>query len=160
MSVDDRAGRSVETRTAFENSGERVDAVFRSAPLKPAFYGPRLLLAHDLPRGLLGALGPFDVVFMDPPQHGAARESLLYDAFPALVKRGYAIVDDANGVNAPVIEQWKRAYGEAVNAVVLEGIGNGLGVIEKLAEAEPRTGFDGAFSAAALTLRQWRGERR
>ena len=152
ISIDDSETDSLSAKAEFENSGENVKAVFRTAPLRPRLYGPRLLLSYSLPKGLLGALGPFDLIFIDPPHKGKGRESVLYDVFPSLSTAGYVIIDDANGANAELMRIWDEAYGDAIKPVVLEGIGNGLGVIEKLADTEPFIPARNFLSCAADTI--------
>lgn len=138
-SVDDSEQYSALAKEGVENSEARANVEFRVAPLRPKFYGPRLLLAYGLPPGLLEAKGPFDLVLIDAPHHDYGREAVLYDAFPAVAPGGYLILDDANreGMERDYVRSWQLAYGDALQATHLEGIGNGLSVIEKF-DDEPR----------------------
>ena len=139
LSIDTSARYSGLAREGVESSESRAKAEFRVAPLRPRFYGMRLLLSYRLPKGLLEALGPFDLVLIDPPHHEYGCESVLYDAFPALAPGGYVILDDANREESEkkYLRSWQAGYGDAIRPVFLEGIGNGLVVIEKLDEAGP-----------------------
>ncbi|HBA59555.1 MAG TPA: hypothetical protein DCZ92_01775 [Elusimicrobia bacterium] len=139
LSIDNSPQYSRLAKDSVESSESRAKTEFRVAPLRPKFYGMRLLLSYSLPKGLLEALGPFDLVLIDPPHHQYGRESVFYDAFPALAPGGYVILDDANREEAEkkYLSSWDAAYGDAINPVVLEGIGKGLAVIEKL-EDVPR----------------------
>ncbi|HAH32469.1 MAG TPA: hypothetical protein DCL44_09185 [Elusimicrobia bacterium] len=139
LSIDDSRYYSDLARESFENSGAQARVQFRVAPLRPKFYGSRLLLSYCLPKGLLEALGPFDLVLIDAPYNGCGREAVLYDAFPAVSPGGYIILDDANRENMEKadVRSWRAAYGDAIRPVLLEGIGKGLNVIEKLEDAHP-----------------------
>ncbi|MCM2267365.1 MAG: class I SAM-dependent methyltransferase [Elusimicrobiales bacterium] len=155
LSIDDSPRYSALAREAFETSGCQAKVEFRLAPLRPRFYGPRLLSSYSLPKGLLEALGPFDLVLIDTPHHDFGREAIFYDAFKAVMPGGYIVMDDANREPAEKIcvRSWTAAYGEAVDPVLLEGIGNGLCVVEKLEEARPRFSGRGALSASFKTIR-------
>mgnify|MGYP001765682679 CR=1 FL=1 len=155
LSIDNSAQYSAMAREAYETSGCQARVEFRVAPLRPRFYGPRLLLSYSLPKGLLEALGPFDLVLIDAPQSDFARESVFYDAFPALARGGYAVLDDANREFAEqaCVGAWKKAYGGAIDPVLLEGIGNGLDVIEKVSDERPRYQLRGALCSAFRTAR-------
>jgi predicted O-methyltransferase YrrM len=155
LSIDDSPHYSALAKEAFETSGCQARVEFRVAPLRPRLYGPRLLLSYSLPKGLLEALGPFDLVLIDAPHHGYGRESVLYDVFPAVVPGGYIVLDDANRENMErkYVRAWQAAYGDALDPVLLEGIGNGLGVMEKLSDARPGYSKEGAFAASLKTLR-------
>lgn len=157
LSVDDSPRYTAQAREAFENSECPAKVEFRTAPLRPRFYGPRLLLSYDLPAGLLEALGPFDMVLIDAPHQDYGRESVLYDAFRAVLPGGYLIMDDANsaGVEKEYVRAWTAAYGGALDPVLLEGIGNGLCVIEKLEEGAPAYPLSGALKASVKTARNF-----
>lgn len=139
LSIDDSPGYSALARDAFENSGCQARVEFRQAPLRPKLYGARLLLSYSLPKGLIEARGPFDLVLIDAHQQDHECESIFYDIFPAVAPGGYIILDDANreGLESGYARSWDRAYGDAIQPVLLEGIGNGLDVIEKLSDAAP-----------------------
>ncbi|OGR80198.1 MAG: hypothetical protein A2X32_06035 [Elusimicrobia bacterium GWC2_64_44] len=156
LSIDSSPRYSTMAREAVETSGCPAKVEFRVAPLRPRFYGPRLLLTPALPKGLLGALGPFDLALIDAPHEGWDPEAALYDIFPAMAVGGYAVVDDANlpGREAHW-DAWRAALGEAADFIHLEGIGNGLLVIEKLEDDPPRYPFKGALGAAGRALRDY-----
>jgi predicted O-methyltransferase YrrM len=156
LSIDSSPRYSTMAREAIETSGCPAKVEFRVSPLRPSFYGPRLLLAHALPKGLLNAMGPFDLALIDAPHEGWDPESALYDIFPAMDIGGYVIVDDANlpGREAHW-NAWRAALGEAADFIHLEGIGNGLLVIEKLEDDPPRYPFSGALRASAGALRDF-----
>ena len=130
---------------------------FRVAPLRPKFYGSRLLLSYSLPKGLLEALGPFDLALIDAPQHDYGRESVFYDVFPAVAPCGYIILDDANraDMEKAYVRAWQAAYGGAMDPVLLEGIGNGLNVIEKITDANPEFPRAGSVSTSIKALRNF-----
>lgn len=153
LSVDESPRYSALAKEALETSECPAKVEFRVAPLKPRLYGPRLLLSYDLPKGLLGALGPFDMALIDAPHDGWDPEAALYDIFPAMDIGGYIVVDDANlpGREAHCAA-WRAAFGDAADFIHLEGIGNGLLVIEKLEDYPPRYPFKGALSASAGAL--------
>lgn len=157
LSVDDAPGYTAMAKEAFETSECPAKVEFRTAPLKPRFYGPRLLLSYSLPKGLLDALGPFDLVLIDAPHHDYGREAVLYDAFSAVAPGGYLVVDDANraDMERSYLRAWQAAYGEAIDPIMLEGIGNGLCVIEKLEDARPRFALSGSLKAALRTARNY-----
>ena len=154
LSIDDSAAFSAQAREAFETSGCRTKAEFRVAPLRPRFYGPRLLLSYSLPKGLLEALGPFDLVLIDTPHHEFGREAVFYDAFRAVAPGGYVVMDDANLPKAEkvCVPNWRAAFGDAVDPILLEGIGEGLSVVEKVDERVPRYTAKGALPAGFRTL--------
>jgi predicted O-methyltransferase YrrM len=137
-----------------DSSGCQAKVEFRVAPLRPRFYGPRLLLSYGLSEGLLEALGPFDLALIDAPHRDYGRESVLYDVFRALAPGGYIILDDANReeMERAYVRSWQAAYEDAIDPILLEGIGNGLGVIEKISEEKPRYLKKGAFTASLKTL--------
>ena len=139
LSIDDSARYSAMARESCEISGVQARAEFRVAGLRPRLYGPRLLLSYDLPIGLLEALGPFDLVLIDAPHHDYGREGVFYDAFPAVAPGGYIILDDANGegIGGGKVLNWQAAYGDAIRPILLEGMGNGLGIVEKFEDACP-----------------------
>ena len=139
LSIDDSPFRSASAREAFDSSGCQSKVEFRVAPLRPKFYGPRLLLSYSLPKGLIEAMGPFDLVLIDASHHDCGRESGFYDVFPAVAPGGYIVMDDSarEGMGKDSTRSWDAAYGEAIQPVLLEGIGNGLEVIEKLSDALP-----------------------
>lgn len=157
LSIDDSPHYSRLAKDAFDSAGCSAKVEFRVAPLKPKFYGPRLLMAYDLPKGLLEAMGPFDLVLIDAPHADYGRESVFYDAFPAMGLNSYLVLDDANrpDTERAYVRAWQAAYGDAVDPVLLEGIGNGLGVIEKLSEKRPAHPFGGAFAASLKSLRNY-----
>lgn len=140
LSIDDSPAYSAKAKAAYETSGCQSRVEFRVAPLRPRFYGPKLLLSYDLPEGLIEALGPFDLVLIDGPYHDYGRESVLYDAFAAVAPGGYIILDDANRDDKEknYLRAWKSALGDVIDPVLLEGIGNGLSVIEKISDGKPR----------------------
>lgn len=154
FSVDNSAGFSVSAKDDLENSGVRARSEFRMAPLRPGFYGPRLLMRYGLPKGLLGALGPFDLALIDaPPYNDCVCESAFRDAFPAVAPGGFIIIGEANRIAARC-RGWLRCYGEAVEPVLLEGIGEGLLVVEKFEDAVPASA--GLADSALTTLRTLR----
>ncbi|MEK7721902.1 MAG: hypothetical protein AAB359_05885, partial [Elusimicrobiota bacterium] len=83
--------------------------------------------------------------------------SVLYDVFQALAPGGYIILDDANraDMERAYVRAWQAAYGDAMDPVLLEGIGNGLGVIEKISDAKPEYPRAGSLSASLKTLRNF-----
>jgi len=140
LSIDNSPSHSSLARETFENSGAQAKAEFRVAPLRLKFYGLRLLLSYSLPKGLLEALGPFDLALIDaPPHHGYASEAAFYDAFPAVAPGGFIVIGEANlaGGKSPDGGGWLSAYGDAARGVLLEGLGNGLYVVEKFEDARP-----------------------
>ncbi len=157
LSIDDSPHYSAMAKEAFETSGCQAKVQFRLAPLRPRFYGLRLLLSYSLPEGLLEALGPFDLALIDAPHQDYCRESALYDVFRAVTPGGYIVLDDANrgDLDKGYAGSWQAAYGDAMDPMLLEGIGNGLNVIEKLEDVEPRYPKKGALSASFKTLRNF-----
>jgi hypothetical protein len=127
---------------------------FRVAPLRPRFYGPRLLLSHALPKGLLEAMGPFDLVLIDTPHHDFGREAIFYDAFNAVMPGGYIVMDDTKRESAEKVclKNWNAVFGDSIDPVILDGIGEGLTVIEKLEDARPRYTARGALGASLKTV--------
>ncbi|OIN99306.1 MAG: hypothetical protein AUJ51_13145 [Elusimicrobia bacterium CG1_02_56_21] len=159
LSIGDSPLFSAQAKEAFENSGCQAKVEFRVAPLRPRFYGPRLLLSYNLPKGLLEALGPFDLALIDAPKHDYCRESGLYDVFNAMAPGGYIVMDDANRENMEkgYGRAWHSAYGGAMDPILLEGIGNGLNVIEKISDAKPGYPFKGAVSVSLKALGNFGG---
>ena len=157
FSVDDSAKYSSLARDEYETSECRAKVEFRVAPLRPRLYGTRLLLSYSLPKGLLEAIGPFDLVLIDAPHHDFGRESVFYDAFSAVAPGGYVVLDDANrgDMERAYVRSWRAAYGGAIDPILLEGIGNGLCVIEKVGSAKPAYPRAGSLSLAARTLRNY-----
>lgn len=157
LSIDDSAEFSAAAKEAYDASGCQTRVEFRLAPLRPGFYGAKLLLSYSLPKGLLQALGPFDLILIDEPHREYGREAVFYDAFPALAPGGYLVVDDANRPDMQAnVKAWRSAYGDDVDPIMLEGIGNGLCVMEKLSAAPPR--FRGlGLSGSLRTLRDLYG---
>ncbi len=153
LSIDDSPQYSALAKEAFDSSGCQARVEFRVAPLRPKLYGPRLLLSYSLPKGLLEALGPFDLALIDAPRD-YGRESVFYDVFRALSPGGYIILDDANRVDAEraYVRSWQAAYDQAIDPILLEGIGDGLGVIEKLSEAKPAYPFAGSLKVSLKTM--------
>ena len=154
LSIDSSARHSALARESFEYSGVQAKVEFRVAPLKPKFYGLRLLLSYSLPEGLLEALGPFDLALIDaPPHHGYASEAAFYDVFPAVAPGGFIVLGEANSEGSRRAEWngWLDAYGDAARPVLLEGIGNGLYVVEKFEDA-PR----GPLPAADSLVTSWK----
>lgn len=139
LSIDNSPRYSSMARQSCEISGSQARVEFRVARLWPKVYGSRLLLSYDLPKGLLEALGPFDLALIDAPHHDYGREAVFYDSFPAVSPGGYIILDDANreGMEKANVRNWQAAYGDAIRPILLEGIGNGLNVIEKFEDARP-----------------------
>ena len=154
LSIDSSPQYSAMAKEAMESSGCQAKVEFRVAPLRPKLYGPRLLLSYGLPEGLLEAMGPFDLALIDAPHLDYGRESVLYDVFGALAPGGYIILDDANRENMEraYVRTWQAAYEDAIDPILLEGIGNGLGVIEKISEEGPRYPKKGAITASLKTL--------
>ncbi len=154
LSIDSSPQYSAMAKEAMEGSGCQAKVEFRVAPLRPRLYGPRLLLSYGLPEGLLEAMGPFDLALIDAPHLDYGRESVLYDVFRALAPGGYIILDDANRENMEraYVRSWQAAYEDAIDPILLEGIGNGLGVIEKISDEKPRYPKKGAFTASLKTL--------
>ncbi|MBI4351133.1 MAG: class I SAM-dependent methyltransferase [Elusimicrobia bacterium] len=154
LSIDSSPLYSAMAKEAFDGSGCQAKVEFRVAPLRPRFYGPRLLLSYSLPAGLLEALGPFDLALIDAPHLDYGRESVFYDVFRALAPGGYVVLDDANreDMERAYVRSWQAAYEGAIDPILLEGIGNGLGVIEKLSEAGPAYPGKGALTASLKTL--------
>lgn len=154
LSIDSSPQYSALAKEAMESSGCQAKVEFRVAPLRPRFYGPRLLLSYNLPEGLLEAMGPFDLALIDAPHLDYGRESVLYDVFRALAPGGYIILDDANREDREraYVRTWQAAYEDAIDPILLEGIGNGLGVIEKISDEEPLYPIKGAFTASLKTL--------
>lgn len=140
LSIDYSPRFSSLAKDAYETSGCQAKVEFRVAPLRPRFYGPKLLLSYSLPAGLIEALGPFDLVLIDAPHHDYGCESVLYDVFPAVETGGYIVYDDANRADMEknYLRGWKSAFGGDIDPVLLEGIGNGLSVIEKVSDSRPR----------------------
>jgi|GEM_PF-1636974 len=157
LSIDDSAHFSELAKEAFDGSGCQAKVEFRVAPLRPKLYGSRLLLSYNLPKGLLEAMGPFDLALIDAPHHDYGRESVFYDVFQALAPGGYIILDDANRADMErvYVRTWQAAYGNAIDPILLEGIGNGLGVIEKLADGKPSYPLAGSLTASLKTVRNF-----
>lgn len=157
LSIDDSPHYSALAKKAFDTSGCQARVEFRVAPLRPKFYGSRLLLSYSLSKGLLEALGPFDLALIDAPQHDYGRESVFYDVFTAVVPGGYIILDDANraDMEKAYVRAWQAAYGGAMDPVLLEDIGNGLNVIEKISDAKPKFPRAGSVSTSIKTLRNF-----
>ena len=157
LSIDDSPRYSALAKEAFDTSGCQTRVEFRVAPLRPKFYGSRLLLSYCLPQDLLETIGPFDLALIDAPQHDYGRESVFYDVFPAVAPGGYIILDDANRANMEkaYVCAWQAAYGGAMDPVLLEGIGNGLNVIEKIADAKPEFLRASSVSTSMKTLRNF-----
>jgi predicted O-methyltransferase YrrM len=157
LSVDDSAKYTALAKEAFETSECPAKVEFRTAKLTPKLYGPRLLLGYDLPKGLLEAMGPFDLVLIDAPHHDYGRESVFYDAFAAVVPGGYLVLDDANraDMERSYINHWRAAYGDAIDPILLEGIGNGLCVIEKVDDSAPGYSRKGLVKTALKTARNF-----
>lgn len=156
LSIDDSPRYSAMAKEALETSGCQAKVEFRVAPLRPRLYGTRLLLSYSLPEGLLEAMGPFDVALIDAPNY-YGRESVFYDVFNALAPGGYIILDDANreDMERAYVRSWQSAYGDAIDPILLEGIGNGIGVIEKLSEAKPGYPLAGSVKASIKTIRNF-----
>lgn len=154
LSIDSSPRYSAMAKEAMESSGCQAKVEFRVAPLRPRLYGPRLLLSYNLPEGLLEAMGPFDLALIDAPHLDYGRESVLYDVFRALAPGGYIILDDANREDKEraYVRTWQAAYEDALDPILLEGIGNGLGVIEKISDEEPCYPKKGALTASLKTL--------
>lgn len=154
LSIDSSQQYSDMAKEAMEGSGCQAKVEFRVAPLRPRLYGPRLLLSYNLPEGLLEALGPFDLALIDAPHLDYGRESVLYDVFRALAPGGYIILDDANREDKEraYVRSWQAAYKDAIDPILLEGIGNGLGVIEKISDEKPRYPVKGALTASLKTM--------
>lgn len=154
LSIDDSARYSAAAKEAYEASGCQAKVDFRVAPLRPRFYGPRLLLSHALPKGLLEAMGPFDLVLIDTPHHDFGREAIFYDAFNAVMPGGYIVMDDTKRESAEKVclKNWNAVFGDSIDPVILDGIGEGLTVIEKLEDARPRYTARGALGASLKTV--------
>jgi predicted O-methyltransferase YrrM len=149
LSIDDSPAFSAAAKDDYDASGCQSKVEFRLAPMRPKFYGAKLLLSYSLPKGLLEALGPFDLVLIDAPHREHGRESVFYDAFPALAEGGYIVLDDANRPDMQAyVRAWRAAYGKDVDPIMLEGIGNGLCVVEKVSDVRPR--FSGLGLASTL----------
>lgn len=157
LSIDDAPQYTALAKEAFETSDCEARVDFRTAGLRPRLYGPRLLLSYSLPKGLLEALGPFDLVLIDAPHDDYGREAIFYDAFPAVAPGGYLVFDDANRsrMEKRYLKAWDAAYGDAIDPIMLEGIGNGLCVIEKVDEALPSYRKKGALGASLRTIRNY-----
>jgi predicted O-methyltransferase YrrM len=157
LSIDSSPQYSAMGKEAYDGSGCQAKVEFRVAPLRPRFYGSRLLLSYNLPKGLLEAMGPFDLALIDAPHLDYGRESVFYDVFSALAPGGYIILDDANREDKErvYVRSWQAAYGQAIDPILLEGIGNGLGVIEKLSDAKPAYPLAGSLSASLKTMRNF-----
>lgn len=157
LSIDDSPHYSALAKEAFDTSGCQAKVEFRVASLRPKLYGSRLLLSYSLPKGLLEALGPFDLALIDAPQHDYGRESVFYDVFPAVATGGYIILDDANraDMEKAYVRAWQAAYGGTMVPVLLEGIGNGLNVIEKISDAKPEFLRASSVSTSIKTLRNF-----
>jgi predicted O-methyltransferase YrrM len=157
LSIDDSPKYTALAKQAFETADCPAKVEFRTAPLRPRLYGTRLLLSYDLPKGLLDAMGPFDLVLIDAPHHDYGRESVFYDAFSAVAPGGYLVLDDVNktGMEREYVDAWHAAYEGAIDPIMLEGIGNGLCVIEKIDDDTPRYLRSGSFSTALKTARSF-----
>jgi predicted O-methyltransferase YrrM len=157
LSVDDSEKYTKLAREAFETSECPAKVEFRTAPLKLKMYGPRVLLGYTLPKGLLEAMGPFDLVLIDAPHHDYGRESVFYDAFAAVAPGGYLVLDDANraDMEKEYVRAWLDTYGDAIDPIMLEGIGNGLCVIEKLDDCAPRYSRRGLLKTTLKTIRNY-----
>ena len=157
LSIDDSPHYSALAKEAFETSDCSAKVEFRVAPLRPKLYGTRLLLSYALPKGLLEAIGPFDLVLIDAPHHDYGRESVFYDVFPAVAPGGYIVLDDANraDMERSYIRSWQAAYGEAMDPILLDGIGNGLCVIEKVSDVKPSYKKAGSLAVALKTARNF-----
>ncbi|HNW43233.1 MAG TPA: class I SAM-dependent methyltransferase [Elusimicrobiales bacterium] len=157
LSIDNSPRLSAAAKESFENSGAQAKAQFRVAPLKLKWYGLSLLLSYSLPRGLLEALGPFDLALIDaPPHHTYASEAAFYDVFPAIAPGGYILLGEANQAGEKNVEGrgWLDAYGDAARPILLEGIGNGIYVVEKFEEARrARRSVADSFLTSCNTLR-------
>ena len=157
LSIDDSPHYSALAKEAFNNSGCQARVEFRVATLRPKFYGSRLLLSYSLPKGLLEDLGSFDLALIDAPQHDYGRESVFYDVFPAVAPGGYIILDDANRADMEkvYVRRWQATYSGAMDPVLLEEIGNGLNVIEKISDAKPEFHRAGSVSTFIKTIRNF-----
>lgn len=157
LSIDSSPMYSAMAKEAYETSGCQAKVDFRVAPLRPRLYGPRLLLSYNLPKGLLEALGPFDLALIDAPHDDYGREAVFYDVFNALAPGGYIILDDANRehMEREYVRSWQSAYEGSIDPILLEGIGNGIGVIEKIDDDIPLYPRSGSLSSSIKTLRNY-----
>jgi len=53
------------------------------------------------------------------------------------------------------VRAWQVAYDGTIDSTLLEGIGNGLNVIEKISSAKPEFSRAGAVSTSLKTLRNF-----
>lgn len=137
---------SVDSSKKFSNTGKDlvssscsgVHCEFFIAKVKPQIYNKRLLIGYSINKKKLEANGKFDLVSIDVPAYNRCIcESATYEAFSLLREGGFIVIGNANSAK-PYDKKWKKLFGKNAVFHYLDGLGDGIMVIEKIKNSKPK----------------------
>lgn len=153
---------SVDSSEKYSKNGSEVVAAscsgirceFRRASVRPHIYNKRLLLGYGLTSKELKKRGCFDLVSIDIPAYNRCIcESAVYEAFEVLKPGGFIVIGNANSAD-PRDKKWKKLFGNNAVFHYLDGLGDGIAVIEKLKDGKPAPlGFSSGIAESCRTLK-------
>jgi len=153
-SVDSSEKYSKTGKDIVSASCSRIRFVFRQAKVRPHFYNRRLLLGYGLKPKELKKRGHFDLASIDLPAYNRCIcESAAYEAFSVLKPGGFIVIGNANSAD-PKNKKWKKMFGQNAVFHYLDGLGEGIAVIEKIKDSKPSSlGFSSSIAESCRTIK-------
>ena len=107
-------------------------------------------MSYSLPDNLSPAHEPFDLVLISPSKcNSSICEASFRDSFPSLCEGGFIVISGANSIGF----DWQKAYKDIAVFRLLEGIGKGVMVVEKIKNGKPaKLSLFSAIKAASSTI--------
>jgi len=101
-------------------------------PIKLKLIAGRLLYFYSITIDKLEQLAPIDLVIVDGPPGHLGREASLYICMPYIKPGGILLLDDADRVPLEQVwlQNWKAAFGDAINIWVLKEFERYLAVVQ------------------------------
>jgi len=124
------------SRNAIDELDEHEKKIVEAVvfPVRPRLHLGKLLFFYQIPQGFWKGRDPFDFVFVDGPPSTWRREAALYEVFDHLAPGAYLLLDDLNrsSLEGEDFTAWESHYGASVITHRLDGIGRGIGIVQKV----------------------------
>jgi predicted O-methyltransferase YrrM len=139
-SVDHSARWSAIAGSAVHERGLDGRITFHVFPLRLRRYGRVPCVFYGIPAQFHEPRGPYDLVFVDGPGHEVGRDGAMFEAFPHVRLGGWIVLDDLNAAHVQAsLARWRRAFGIGLRVTACPEVGNGIGIVQKVAETMPRS---------------------
>jgi len=137
-SVDSWKKRTAAAKEYLSASCDNINCQIAITEMELRLLNGRILPDYDISGLKIQEKSPFDIVPIDvPPLNRIICEAAVYKAMRLLKKGGMAVIADASLIE-PKERKWKQMLGDNGIFYSLDGIGNGIAVIEKIKDGKPK----------------------